>query len=165
MRTLVTPANGAVPGADVWAADNGAFSGFDAPAFLRMLDRLNPTGCVFVAAPDVVGDHWATLDRWPEWSEVIRAYGFPVAFVAQDGCKQVPDDADALFIGGSTEFKLSDQARSLIDDRWSHMGRVNSYRRLQLARSWRVDSVDGSSLSWFTDTKLAGYLAHSEHEH
>jgi hypothetical protein len=45
-----------------WAADNGAFSGFDPPAFLRMLDVIQgKPGCLFVVCPDVVGNAIATL--------------------------------------------------------------------------------------------------------
>lgn len=165
----MTPANGAIPGRDVWAADNGAYSGFDADAFLTMLERLNPTGCRFVAAPDVVGDHDATLSLWWRWASLILSYGFPPAFVAQDGARRLPRGVAALFVGGTTEWKLSNHARRLVEDAkdrglWTHMGRVNSHRRLRLARSWGVDSVDGSALSWFTDTKLPDYLAASEYE-
>src|SRR5689334_11333031 len=40
-----------------WAMDNGAFSGFDAASFVRMLERFHGRhGCRFVAAPDVVAD-------------------------------------------------------------------------------------------------------------
>ena len=76
----------------------------------------------------------------------------------------MPSDAVALFIGGTTEWKMSDEARRLMDGRWTHMGRVNSFRRLQLAKSWGVDSVDGTGMSWFTDTKMPSYLLASEYQ-
>ena len=45
-----------------WAMDNGAFSGFDEGAFVRMLERFDRVGgCIFVTAPDVVTDAAATL--------------------------------------------------------------------------------------------------------
>jgi hypothetical protein len=161
---LVVPSNGAIPG-DVWAADNEAFVGFEARKFNRMLDRIaHYPGCRFVAVPDVVGDHEATLKRWRQWRGRISQ---PAAFVLQDGCQEVPDDAQAVFIGGTTEWKLSSQARRLVEDfdGWKHMGRVNSHRRLRLAKAWGMDSVDGSSMARFTDTKLPGFLLASEHKH
>jgi hypothetical protein len=164
IRSLVTPENGAIPGTDCWGADNGAYSGFDPRMFLKMLERLEPEGCRFVCVPDVVGDSAATLELWHIWAPTVLAHGFPPAYVAQDGARTVPVGAAALFIGGTTEWKLSDHARALIrPGRWTHMGRVNSHRRLRLAHSWGVDSVDGSALAWFTDTKLSGYLAASEY--
>jgi hypothetical protein len=126
-----------------------------------MLERLPTGGALFVAVPDVVADHQATLRRWKRWRGVVDRW--PAAFVAQDGCLEVPDDADALFIGGSTEWKLSEAARRLIDDRWCHMGRVNTHRRLRLAKSWGVDSVDGSSMAMFTDTYVASFLEATHH--
>lgn len=43
--------------------------------------------------------------------------------------------------------------------RWTHMGRVNSLRRIRYAKSIGCDSVDGSALAMFTDTYLEGYCA------
>ena len=66
--------------------------------------------CLFAAAPDVVGDAAATLQRSERMLDWIRYAGFPVAFVARDGLEHltVPwDDFDALFIGGSTSWKLA----------------------------------------------------------
>jgi len=160
--TLVTPSNAAIPG-QVWAADNEAFVGFDARKFTMMLERIDQyEGCRFVAVPDVVADHKATLKRWRQWRNRISQ---PAAFVLQDGCQEVPDDADAVFVGGSTEWKLSDDAHRLIDgfDGWRHMGRVNSVRRLKLAKSWGIDSVDGTGMARYTDTKLPLYLEATEH--
>ena len=166
--TLVTPDNGAtVSGLRPWAMDNSAFSGFDEDRFLRMVKRLSGTpGCLFLTVPDVVADHEATLDRWLYWSPRLRPYGFPLAFVGQDGCETVPPVADVLFIGGSTEWKLSAHAQRLIRgfDGWVHVGRVNSNRRLRLVKSYGADSVDGSGMAMFTETKLPGYLDASEFE-
>lgn len=103
-----------------WAMDNGAFSGFDAGAFVRMLEAYHPYqashSCRFVVAPDVVADAAATRKLWPFWSRLIRGLGYPVAFVAQDGLLHdvTPwNELDALFIGGSTAYKESGDARSL----------------------------------------------------
>lgn len=84
----------------------------------------------------------------------IRALGFPAALVAQDGleCLTAPWDAfDALFIGGTTEWKLSTHVAALVAEararcKWVHVGRVNSGKRLAWAHSLRADSVDGTQL-------------------
>jgi len=171
----------------VWAADNGCFakgSSFDANAWFSWVSELpritaahfgcsgsdyesrlmnvgvgelEPYGCLFVVAPDVVGDAERTWERSAPWFERIRSLGFPVALVAQDGAEaHAPmwDEVDAwdcLFIGGSTDWKLSSAARDCVREahlsaKWCHMGRVNSLRRLRIAAAWNVDSVDGTFL-------------------
>lgn len=145
-----------------WAADNDCFQRLDPVSYRRMIAAIPTDGCRFVTVPDVVGDHPATLRRWHRWSPYVRQFGFPAAFVIQDGCDryaQVPDDADAVFIGGSTAYKLGPEAHSIAraakaDGKWLHMGRVNSVRRIQQAQSWGCDSVDGTSFSMFSDTYI-----------
>lgn len=148
----------------VWAADNGAFKRFDRAAFYRMLQRFVPVrhSCKFVAAPDVVGDARETLKLFVYWSPWLHAVGYPVALVAQDGLlpRHVPWGAlDALFIGGTTEWKLGPHARACAAaakgrGKWLHMGRVNSNRRLHYAESIGCDSVDGSGFSKFPSSML-----------
>lgn len=166
VSTLVTPSNGAIPGARPWAADNEAFVGFNMGAWRRMLERIaGYPGCVFATVPDVVGDHSATLDLWRRYRSTVDAFGLPAAFVAQDGCTEVPDDAAAIFIGGSDHWKLSEAARVLVvdDERWSHMGRVNSRRRAQLAQSWGIRSIDGTSMARFSDRWIPYLLEATDH--
>ena len=163
---LITPAAGnAVRGDLPWAADNGCFGGLDAAAFCRMLARL-PGGALFVVAPDVVADHGLTLALWHEWRAAVAAHG-PVAFVAQDGCDAIPDDAGALFVGGSTAFKLGPQARDLVREAkarglWVHMGRVNTKRRVMYAHAIGCDSIDGTSASMFPDIYVPRLLRWAE---
>lgn len=152
-----------------WACDNGAFSGFDEKAFVDMLERAAATGgCKWVAAPDVVGDAVETLELFTAWHhDITEGYGLPIALVAQDGLtfRHVPWGLlDCLFVGGTTEWKLGVEARLLVREakargKLVHMGRVNSHRRLRLAKSWGVDSVDGSGYSRFTNTHLPKALA------
>jgi len=86
---------------------------------------------------------------------MIRALGFPVALVGQDGLQMadVPwDDLDAFFIGGSTEWKLSREAATLAayaksKGKWVHMGRVNSRKRIHYAERIGCDSIDGTAFS------------------
>jgi hypothetical protein len=165
---MIQPGNnyhGRVQHYPVWAADNGAFSSrrsFDAAKFRAMLAQGNldfwRDTCLFVAAPDVVGDARATLRRFPEWAREIRDLGFPVALVAQDNLECVLEDVpwdlvDVLFVGGSTEWKINIGAEICVDyaralGKRTHMGRVNSCKRLTLANSWGVDSADGTFLAF-----------------
>lgn len=144
-----------------WAADNDAFHNFDEPRFRAMLERLEGhPGCLFVAAPDVVGDADTTLERFQTWGPAIRRK-LPVALVAQDGLTLagVPwEEIDALFIGGTTEWKMGGSARRLVDAArarrvWVHMGRVNSYQRAVYAAAIGCDSVDGSGVARFDQTR------------
>lgn len=155
-----------VPGR--WAMDNGAFAGFDAAAFVDMLQAFyGRPGCRFVTAPDVVADCHATLERWPFWSRLIRGVGFVPALVAQDGLT-VPEvpwrEVGALFIGGSTEWKTGPQARGLCAyakarGLWVHVGRVNSRERIQAIHAMGADSFDGSGWSRWPDARIPKGLA------
>lgn len=101
------------------AADNGAFSFFDEAAFLRMLGKLQGKPALWVTAPDVVGDAAVTLALFEVWEPIIRSYGLPVTLVGQDGLEvlAVPRERmDALFIGGSTAWKLGPGAAALVGD-------------------------------------------------
>jgi hypothetical protein len=67
---------------------------------------------------------------------------------------------DALFVGGSTEWKLGEDAAWLVQqargrDKWVHMGRVNSLRRLRYAHRIGCQSVDGTFLAFGPDLNLA----------
>jgi hypothetical protein len=146
-----------------WAMDNGAFSGFDAGAYVRMLDVFHGIGgCLFVTAPDVVADAASTLKLWPFWSRLLRGIGHQPAFVAQDGLTpdRVPwEEMGALFIGGSTAYKESAEARSLCGYAktrgiWVHWGRVNGKRRYEMALKAGADSIDGTGFSMYPDTNI-----------
>ena len=140
--------------------DNGAFSGvgFEPKAFLALLEWLKPyrSRVRFVACPDVVGDWKTTLALFWEWQpQIRRVYPYPVAIVLQDGVKldEIPwTYCKAVFVGGSTEFKLS----ALVDDciaeaqrrgKWVHVGRVSTRRRINHFRDVGVDSVDSSAFA------------------
>lgn len=149
------------PAAGPWAADNGRFnkpSAYTDEKYLRFLARhaWAADRCLFATAPDVMGDAAATLDlSWPLF-RVVRDAGYPVALVAQDGLEDlaVPWAAfDALFIGGTTAWKMSQGAEALCREakrrgKWVHMGRVNSYRRLRIADDFGCDSADGTCLKY-----------------
>jgi hypothetical protein len=124
--------------------------------------------CLFATAPDVVGDAAATLRRSERMLPLIRCYtGFSAALVAQDGLEDldVPwEEFDALFIGGSTGWKLGPAARRLVAEakqrgHWVHMGRVNSFKRLRYADAIGCDSADGTFLTYAPDANLPRLLA------
>jgi hypothetical protein len=62
----------------------------------------------------------------------IRAVGYPAALVAQDGLEDLPicwSSFDALFLGGTTRWKLGSAAARFAQQArqrgvWVHMGRV-----------------------------------------
>ena len=157
---LVTWRDGAHPRRAVklgapWAMDNFAFTGFDAVRFRRSMTNYEGVpGCLFAVAPDVVGDAAATLRQFAAWHDEIKAHGYPIALAIQNGQETLPvpwTDLDAVFIGGTTEFKFSDFVRGLVYEarmrgKWTHMGRVNSVRRWNYAHSLHINSVDGTSL-------------------
>ncbi len=156
-----------------WAADNDAYLAWDRDRYVTMLDKIRGIpGCVFVTAPDVVGDAQATLERFNMWQSTLHNVGQPIAYVAQDGIEftGVPwDDIGALFIGGTTDFKMGEQAARYAREGkrrglWLHMGRVNTGIRIRYAKSLGCDSVDGTNFSMFRKTNLpwALHLASSE---
>lgn len=166
---MVTPAEGRKPLPGVpFGADNGRYGkGYPGDdAWFTWLDSLPREHCLFAVAPDVVADAQATLAESLPWLPRIRALGFPAAFVAQDGLEhlEVPwDQVDVLFIGGSTEWKLSPHAARLAreaKDRGKrvHMGRVNSGRRKAIADLFECDTVDGTFLAFGPDVNLPRLL-------
>ena len=171
---LRTPRNGTslaviVASGKPWACDNDCYQRLDRVAYLRMLRKVanaDRSQLLWVTAPDVVADAPATLQRFRMWSPVLRYYGLPIAFVAQDGQEALPVPWDAircLFIGGSTRWKLSGHARRLIAEakqrgKWVHVGRVNTLRRMWLFSSTGVDSIDGTAFSKLPDTFIPWML-------
>jgi hypothetical protein len=162
-----TPISGhRVPAGRDWCADNAVYAGTypGDDAYLAWLERHRPVRrwCRFATAPDVVGDAEATLARSAPRLARIRAAGYPVALVAQDGLEDRPvpwDSFDALFLGGTTEWKLGAGARKLVGDarhhaKWVHMGRVNSQRRFVYAATIGCDSADGTILAFGPDVNL-----------
>jgi len=139
-----------------WALDNGCYTNYDSSAIVRMLRWFRGLpGCKFAVVPDAIGDHDATLLLFRAWIGTYRALGYPPAFVLQNGVTLVDvpwDSVDAVFVGGSTDFKYSDVVREITKEakrrgKWVHMGRVNSARRIRYAQSIGCDSFDGSGFS------------------
>jgi hypothetical protein len=151
------------------AADNGCFSdpdSYDDDRYIKHLLRFER--CLFAVAPDVVGDHAATVERSLPMLTRIRSVGHKVAFCAQDGWSEdtTPWSCfDVLFVGGTTEFKFrggrAAVAAAKRRGKLTHMGRVNSMERLRAAASIGCDTADGTFLRFGPDVntpKLLGWL-------
>lgn len=159
---MLTPMMGnRVPEDRLWAADTGCFAAplkHDDDRYLDWLrERAALAGrCLFATAPDVLGDGAATLARSAPMLARIRRVGFRAALVAQDGMErlEVPwDEIDALFLGGSTGWKLGTAAAGMACEarrrgKHVHMGRVNSLRRLRHAQAVGCHSADGTFVAF-----------------
>ncbi|WP_310977491.1 MULTISPECIES: hypothetical protein [unclassified Amycolatopsis] len=171
---MCTPAEGRAPLPGVeWGADTGCYSTTGYPGdekWIAWLEKLIPwqAHCLFAAAPDrfnpALGDDMglASLERSRPWLPIIRDLGYPAALVAQDGLTvgDVPwEEIDALFVGGTTEWKLSRSAQRLevaAKERGKHLhvGRVNSARRWQITELFGCDTADGTFLAYGPDQNL-----------
>ena len=151
-------------GHSIFAADNGCFAqgeSYSDDKFLKWLDTLDRKACLFATAPDVVADAVGTRKRAYPMLPKIRKLGFKAAFVVQDGetADQILwDELDAIFVGGSTDWKLSQAAGDIVAEakrqgKWVHMGRVNSFKRMRLAAAIGCDSVDGTYLAFEPDNR------------
>lgn len=147
-------------GIKYWAMDNGCFQEYKPHKIIRMMELYRDIpNCLFMVVPDVVGNHDETLIMFRAWLGTIQSYGFPIAFVLQDGVKieEIPfDSIQSIFIGGSTEFKYTAIVRDIVKiakskGKWVHCGRVNSIRRIIYMKSIGCDSIDGSGYSRFMD--------------
>lgn len=137
-----------------YGLDNGCFAKFEKKTWRRLLVQAREHRPVFVCLPDLVGDARRTLDLFDAFMEETE--GLPKALVLQDGIRNHPipfQHIDAVFIGGSDEFKISNEAFNAAKaakmlDKWVHVGRVNTAKRV---KDWigLGDSIDGSGISRF----------------
>jgi hypothetical protein len=157
-----------------WAADNDCFQGLDVTAFLAMLNRIQGLpGCLFVSVPDVVADAHATAVSFEKWAPAVERRGLPVALVLQDGLETPAMRAwlartwhrlDAVFVGGSTEWKLGPIAKEFANeakrrDKWVHWGRVNTRLRIhRIIAGGAADSYDGTKWARWRNKYLADEL-------
>ncbi len=170
-----------------WAADNGCYRHpelFDLTKYLRWLDRQERSSCLFVTAPDIPGDPWGSFDRAYATFPLIRALGYEVALVAQDGFDLIEDDRwdwdlfDWLFIGGSTAWKVCGE---YTDRGYGHLGPGvvrpdeadwldGAYEAVRLARDAgkrvHMGRVNGArryalAAAWGCESVDGTYLAHA----
>ena len=157
-----------------FAIDNGAFSktGFKKNYFLNLLKREEGRKklCRFVAVPDVVGSARRTLEAFDHWRDQHALHGWPLALVAQDGQEDLPIDwasIAAIFIGGSTKWKMSKAAADIVRTAklvgcWAHIGRVNDPGRWEYFEQLGADSFDGTGVSRYTWMREAIYRKYNE---
>jgi hypothetical protein len=136
----------------VYGLDNGCFSKFNKKTWRRLVAEAKDNPPVFVCAPDIVGDARRTLELFDQFYDEI--YPLPIALVLQDGIGNFDIDwnrVNAVFVGGSDAFKVSDEAINACKvakmlDKWVHVGRVNTASRVA---NWigLADSIDGSGIS------------------
>lgn len=156
------------------ALDNLAYVNWNPGAFKNLLFQHAKYAeeTKWVCAPDVVGDAKATLIRFEEWYPILTHLKYPIAYVLQDGQEEdsIPwDRITALFLGGTTEFKLSKEAYSLTEEgkrrkKLIHIGRVNSIKRIEYFLPI-MDSFDGLSFSFYSLARLPPVLTLLEREH
>jgi hypothetical protein len=161
---LVSPQTRGIPSGvqngDVWAGDNCCFlSSFTPDGFTAWLEQMKPyrATCLFIVAPDVLGDCWATLDRWQIWRPKLMA-DWPLAFVGQDGLPmdRVPWEMDTYFVGGTDAWKDSAESLAIVRECRRrgvpvHVGRANTHSRLTaFYKAYRLDGDPPDHLSGFT---------------
>jgi hypothetical protein len=151
-----------------WCVDTGCFSSkftFNADVYLAYLHKWKHlrASCAFATAPDVIGNWLETLSASKPMFQPIWELGYKVALVAQDGLvnTMIPWlEIDAIFIGGTTDWKLSLQSAAICRearrrDKWVHIGRVNTLKRIAFAKFvCQADSVDGNTIAFAPSVNL-----------
>jgi len=138
--------------------DNGAFSGFDAATFAKLLEREkgNIERCKFVAIPDVVCNGRRTLEIFKTHDRFVSK-AWPIAMVAQDGIEDLDIpwwSMQAIFIGGGDPWKdskaVADIVRTaLILGKHVHVGRVNTIKRFRWFHDLGAHTCDGSGVAMY----------------
>lgn len=146
--------------AEHFAIDNGAYAEFRADQFVSLLVRESSRKalCRFVAVPDVVASARRTLEVFDHWYVEPCLKGWPLALVAQDGQENQPIPwqlIDAVFVGGTTEWKLGQHVVAIIKaakaiGKWVHIGRVNTPGRFEYFEKLGADSIDGTGISRYS---------------
>lgn len=151
-----------------FALDNGAYARFEVKPFLAMLAKHEPRKdlCRFVTAPDIVASARRTLECFRYWQP--RLANWPIAFVCQDGQENLDipwENCAAVFIGGSTDWKMSSHAAAIVKaakilGKWCHIGRINTPGRLDYFDDLGADSCDGTGLAQYTHMRAKIYENH-----
>lgn len=147
-----------------YALDNGAWSAyqnnkpFDAKRFMRALCLLGDRAD-FVVIPDIVAGGLLSLEFSLKWMPIVLDRCTLGLLPVQDGMcamdiRNLLSPQVGIFIGGTTEWKINTAAEwGLLASNvgcWLHIGRVNSVRRIRMARSIGAHSFDGSGPSRFS---------------
>lgn len=159
---LISPRSFKLPKPDLpFAIDNDAYTLwikgelFDEVAWLKTLDRVRESGHnpMWIVIPDRVADRERTLELWGHYSKRVKEYGWPLAFVVQDGMtlSDIPKDANIVFVGGTTQFKWRTLPQWCRSFPRVHVGRCGtSAWKLRRIEQLGAESCDGSG--WFRAT-------------
>lgn len=153
-------------GFDDYVLDNGAWSdfkagrAFDGDGFERLIDKLGADAS-WIVLPDIVAGGLPSLELSLRWTNRCLSLCPLVLIAVQDGMTEA-DIAPfvgrnvGVFLGGSTEWKISTMARWGAFCRrrgvYYHVARVNSAKRMAMAVAAGADSIDGSSGSRYAVT-------------
>lgn len=153
------------------AIDNSAYTNFQKEKYMGLIDKIGDCPIQWITVPDVVGNAELTDILWNYWQPELG--GLPLAYVAQDGAERIQlpwAEFRCLFIGGTTDWKLSAAAAYLIQKakrfgKLVHMGRVNSDKRLRYAFELGCDSVDGTGYQRYSKFHLRNGLRYMHKLH
>ena len=147
-----------------WAMDNGCFSAgndWNENSWFAWISKM-PKTAMWLTIPDALGDAEETFQLSKRWIPILKDFGVPLAFVGQDGMNEniVPwSDIDCLFIGGTTDWKLSQGPKWVIEAKSrglaTHAGRVNSWSRYRLFAEVGCDSADGTLVAFEPDAAVS----------
>jgi hypothetical protein len=139
-----------------YSLDNGAYGyflqkkPFDNNAYreflLKWFTLCRDNKPEWLLVPDCVGDRKKTLQMWEQWHLELKQWGVPLAIAVQDGMTKddIPKDAEIIFVGGSTEWKLKTIPYWTAHFNRVHVGRVNGWKRIWTCYWHGVESVDGT---------------------
>lgn len=118
------------------------------------LGKMQPfrSRCLWIAGCDVLFNAQDTYDAYHEFRPYFRDW--PLAYVAQNGSEDlpIPEDAVAVFIAGTTAWKESYEALSVIEraqrlGKKVHIGRINwwdRYRKFAALNGSEEFTFDGN---------------------
>lgn len=141
----------------VWVSDCDVFSkhGYQHEDYLAHLERMRPWAkkCQFVVVPDLPGDGEGTYEVYWHHARELAEFGYPLAYVFQDGSEYLPiPPCDYTFIGGTDDWRQQHAAamiqRAHDEGLGCHVGRVNSEKRMRMLAYTPADSADGTHLAF-----------------
>lgn len=138
-----------------FAIDNGAYGAwlkgqdFNEKKFIEVCHKFSRFNPLFVVCPDKVNDRAATIGLWNKWKPFLSDLNLSAAFVFTNGMtiRDIPSDADYVFIGGDNRFKEWAIANRSAIIKPVHVGRVNYHSRLWKCHNHGISSCDGTG--WF----------------
>lgn len=162
---LLTPDNPTPRDGFHYGCDNGAWRAyqqgepFNERKFWKLIE---PHGAAddWVVVPDIVAGGMKSFDfslSWLSRLSTLRMLLFPVqdGMIVTEVCKMLRRETGlGIFVGGTTAWKLHSMpywagvAKGL--NRYCHVGRVNTVRRIKMCAEAGVDSFDGTSATKYS---------------